>query len=63
MKGENKYYLKADFMDEYKEVSKQEFIQAEQNAGFRSKFGRNHLATGGFGSGGISGKIEYKEIK
>jgi len=60
MSYESKYYLKADFMDDYKEVSKQEFIRAEQSAGFNSKFGVNHLATGGFCGGGVSGKIEYK---
>ncbi len=43
-----KYYLKADFMDEEKEVSKQEYINAEQAAGFRSKFGPNAVATGSF---------------
>ena len=62
MKDENKYYLKADFMNDYKEVSKQEFIQAEQSAGFHSKFGQDHLATGGFSGGGVSGKIEHREI-
>jgi len=62
MKDENKYYLKADFMDNYKEVSKQEFINAEQLAGFHSKFGQDHLATGGFSGGGVSGKIECREI-
>lgn len=54
-----RYYLKADFMDEEKEVTKQEYINAEQAAGFHSKFGLNAVATGSFGGGGISGRTEY----
>ena len=56
-----KYYLKADFMDEEREVSKQEYINAEQAAGFRSKFGTNAVATGSFGAAGISGRTEYAD--
>lgn len=54
-----KYYLKADFMDEEKEVTKEEFIRAEQAAGFRSKFGPNSVATGSFAGGGVSGRTKY----
>ncbi len=56
-----KYYLKADHQKEWDEVTKEQFINAELNAGFRSKFGSGHIATGGFGGGGISGKVEYEE--
>lgn len=48
-----------------KEVTKQEFIKAERNAGFRPKLASNHpdymnvCATGGFGSGDTGGSIKY----
>lgn len=29
---------------------------------FHSKFGQDHLATGGFSGGGVSGKIEHRKI-
>jgi len=56
----NKYYLSFHGLE--KEVTKEEFIKAERQAGFYSKFGPDHLATGGFGGGGISGSIRYEEI-
>lgn len=58
MKDDDKYYLRADFMDEYKEVSKEEFIRAEQAAGFYSKFRQDHPATAGFSGGGVSGMVK-----
>lgn len=54
-----KYYLKADHQTEWDEVTRTQFIAAEQAAGFRSKFGPNHPATGGFGGGGMRGRVEY----
>jgi len=56
--SEEKYYLKADFQNEYQEVTKEEFIQAERAAGFRPKYG-DGLATGGFLGNGVSGSIKY----
>jgi len=41
------------------EVSKEEFIKAEQQAGFYSKFGQREIATGGFSCGNISGSVRY----
>jgi len=57
-----RYFL--SFMGMEKEVTRKEWIDAEQSAGFRSKFGNDHEATGGFSSGsGICGRIEYvKEV-
>lgn len=59
-----KYFLEYKGMK--KEVTKQEWIEAERRAGFRPKCscGRDqkceHEATGGFGSGeGINGSIQY----
>jgi hypothetical protein len=53
-----KYFL--EFMGMKKEVTRGEFISAERAAGFRSKFGDDHEATGGFGSSsGVKGSIEY----
>ena len=55
----NKYYLKAGWQDKYTEATKEEFIKAERAAGFRSKFGRDHLATGGFSDSSVRGRIEF----
>ncbi len=50
-----KYYLKAAWQKDYVEVTKKEYLNAEQAAGFRSKFGSNHPATASFSSGQVSG--------
>jgi len=61
---DKKYFL--EFMGMKKEVSKQEWIQAERAAGFRPKCSCergqkcDHEATGGFGSSqGVQGSIQY----
>ena len=54
-----RFYLKAD--SEWTRVSKEAYLEAEQWAGFRSKFGRDHIATAGFSKGRISGSVEYEE--
>ena len=56
-----KYFLKADHQEEEEEVTEEDFITAERNAGFHSKFGRNSVATGGFSAHGISGRVEYDD--
>lgn len=54
-----KYYLKHEEFGE-KEVSKEAFIKAERAAGFYPKSGNlDDCATGGFGSGGMSGTVKY----
>lgn len=59
-----KYYLK--FGDEAeREVSKEAFVQAERNAGFRPKSGiPGDVATAGFGSGTgsskVAGRVDYE---
>lgn len=58
MNTTERYFLKADYRTEWDEVSKEQFIQAEQAAGFHSKFGLYHLATAGFSGRGVSGRIE-----
>jgi len=60
---ENKRYF-LSYMGMEKEVTRKEWIQAERDAGFRSKFGYAQEATGGFSSSsGVSGRIEYtKEV-
>lgn len=55
------YYLKADHQTEWDEVTREQFINAEQAAGFRSKFGVGHLATSGFSGKGMRGKVEHVE--
>ena len=60
-----RYFLKADWQDGWDEVSKGEFIAAERVAGFYPKCASTDqkymdtCATGGFGCGGVSGKIEH----
>lgn len=54
-----RYFLKLLGLDSV-EVTKQEFIRAERSAGFTNKNGeQNEIATGGFGNGTISGRVEY----
>lgn len=58
---EPRYYLSHGALGE-KEVSKEEFIKAEQAAGFHSKGGPDTCATGGFGAcGALRGRVSYKE--
>ena len=53
-----KYFL--EFMGMKKEVTREEWIKAERAAGFKSKFGDDSEATGGFSSSsGVKGSIEY----
>lgn len=60
---EVKYYLSHPQLGE-KEVTKEEFIQAERAAGFRSKSGRDDVcATGGFSGNGISGHVRYIDLE
>lgn len=59
----NKYFLTYKDINgnviKEEEVSKEDFIKAEQQAGFYSKFGKDHVATGGFSCGNISGSVRY----
>lgn len=45
-----------------REVTRGDFIEAERSAGFYSKFGPDHPATGGFSNGTISGRSEVVDI-
>ena len=53
-----KYYLKGNWEKEYGEVSKKQFAEAERNAGFYPK-GGGLVATAGFFSGSVQGKVEF----
>lgn len=58
-----KYFLSlASVADSEKEVTKEQYIEAEQAAGFRSKFGDGEIATAGFSNGAMRGRVDY-EIK
>lgn len=52
-----------------KEVSKEEFIRAERNAGFRPKLCFDHpdymttFATAGFQGNGIYGRMEFDRLE
>lgn len=54
-----RYFIKPSVIEDdgYTEVTKDQFITAEHQAGFRSKGGPGTVATGGFSGGGISGRI------
>lgn len=54
-----KYFLKADWQQDYQEVTEEQFITAERAAGFYSKFGEKALATAGFNGNGVSGKVVF----
>jgi hypothetical protein len=58
MNQKAQYYLSSEALPE-KEVTEQEFIKAERAAGFRSKFGPDHVATGGFTGAGMHGRVVY----
>lgn len=52
----DRYFLKTD-VHPWLEVTFEQFLQAERNAGFRSHGGPGTLATGGFTGGGVSGRV------
>jgi hypothetical protein len=54
-----RYYLKADHQTEWQEVTQEQFVNAEQAAGFRPKDGCGPVATGGFTGRGMRGRVEY----
>ena len=62
----DRYYLKANFQDDWQEVTKEKWIVAERQAGFRPKMSTNDpkymktCATGGFSGNGVSGQIKYE---
>jgi hypothetical protein len=56
-----KYFLTFGRAEE-REVTQEEFIKAERQCGFRPKYG-DGVATGGFGSGMIHGRVEYPKLK
>lgn len=61
--AKDRYYLKWGHMEDYEEVSKERYVEAERAAGFISKFGPEHPATAGFskteGKRTVHGKIVY----
>lgn len=55
-----RYYLGVTGREEsFVEVTQDEFVRAERGAGFRPKPGLGPVATGGFTSGGITGRVRY----
>lgn len=60
-----RHFLKADFADNWTEVSKEAWIKAERAAGFRPKMSSSNprymetYATGSFSGNGISGCLRY----
>lgn len=57
-----RYYLRAEWEDNWTEVSEKQFINAERAAGFRPKPGCGPVATGGFISGSTLGRVEYSKL-
>ena len=54
-----KYFVRVYGTKVWNEVTREEYIKAEQGAGFRSKFGPDRTATAYFSDGSVEGKIEY----
>jgi len=61
------YWLKCSGESYYRKVTKEEWIKAERQAGFRPKCAYTDpdymkiCATGGFGGNGVEGKITFEE--
>ena len=57
--------MKASFSKKWEEVTKEQWIEAEREAGFRPKMASDHprymntYATAGFSAGFVSGTITY----
>lgn len=58
-----RYYLKADWQTEWQEVTQDQFVDAERNAGFHPKSGCGPVATGGFSARGICGRVDYEKVE
>ena len=56
-----RYFLRAQWQEQWQEVTREQWIRAERMAGFRPKYGGDGPATGGFSGYGVSGKIEYAD--
>lgn len=56
--SEYKYFLKAFYENNWKEVSLEDFVRAERHAGFHIK-GAGPTATSNFSGGGLRGYIKY----
>lgn len=56
MNIKERYWLRVSGLA-WQECTKEQFIRAERGAGFRSKFGENSLATGGFSNGSVQGRV------
>lgn len=56
-----KYFLKGSWEKEYTEVTKEQYIEAEEGAGFFPKPGCGDVATDSFSGHGIRGKVNYED--
>ena len=54
-----RYYLKTDWQPNWTEVTKEQFVMAERQAGFRG-WNDTEPCTAGFSGGGVSGKISIE---
>lgn len=59
---DRKFFLAIDIEPlEWREVTKEQFIKAERNAGFWPKV-EGEVATGSFGGRGVVGRTEYIKL-
>mgnify|MGYP001562460708 CR=1 FL=1 len=58
---EARYWLRVSGLP-WQEATLEQFVQAERGAGFRPKPGCGPIATGGFSSGSVEGRVTYGEI-
>lgn len=56
-----RYWLRINRL-EWQEVTREQFIKAERSVGFYSKDGYGKLATAGFSSSTIGGKITNEDV-
>jgi hypothetical protein len=59
MADEKECYWLRGMGRKWREVTQEQFIKAEQNAGFHPKRGCGPVATGGFSAGSMEGAITY----
>ncbi len=60
-KTEERYWLRISGLP-WHEATREQFVQAERSAGFCPKPGCGPVATAGFHSSGVEGRITYGEI-
>lgn len=56
------YFIRLAGVGRWYKVSKAEYVKTERNAGFRSRFGDDEVATGSFSNGSVQGFVNCKGL-